>query len=305
MQYIYTMFGNFSRTRISDRVGFQISCTVAMLVVSVLIMTPNTENESPDLGPECRQSRRDWLSSHRETVRRSHVLYQGLEDHWSWLRLITFATGVMAVVLVRHELVLAIMTGCLALLGFYCVVLRHASWKDRRESAERVLAVIDESLHVSTECDRPVRSWNRPEDPADASVSLPSIIEWGPAWLLTDQERDDLDLYGPPVVIFGLLNRTSRTWGHGGFATSWTPRCFQQTPSSSVNRQFSGWTGTTTNASASWPQPCRYAVDPGIWTDWLGFSIGPTTRQPRPCQRASRSGPCAAGSSVASWSSRS
>jgi DNA mismatch repair ATPase MutS len=42
---------------------------------------------------------------------------------------------------------------------------------------------------------------------------MPSVLDEGPTWALTDQERDDLDLYGPPVGIFGLLNRTSTSLG--------------------------------------------------------------------------------------------
>jgi DNA mismatch repair ATPase MutS len=58
-----------------------------------------------------------------------------------------------------------------------------------------------------------VRTWRRPDDPEDVSIILPTVIESGPTWPLTDQERDDLDLYSQPVGIFGLLNRTSTQQG--------------------------------------------------------------------------------------------
>ena len=105
---------------------------------------------------------------------------------------------------------LAGMVGALAFAG---AVWRHATWQNRRAFAEHLLTVIGESLHASTRRDQPARAWQRPEDAADSPASLPVILEAGPTWPLTGQEQDDLDLYGPPVGIFGLLNRTSTPLG--------------------------------------------------------------------------------------------
>ena len=96
---------------------------------------------------------------------------------------------------------------------FVGAVWRHTAWRNRRLFAERLLTVLGESLHASTRRDQPARDWQRPEDPADSSAALPVVLEPGPTWPLTAQEQDDLDLYGPPVGIFGLLNRTSTPLG--------------------------------------------------------------------------------------------
>jgi ABC-type lipoprotein export system ATPase subunit len=127
--------------------------------------------------------------------------------------LLAFAAGAAVLVLLRHELPLAISAGTLALAGFAAAVLRHAGWQDKRAFTERALTVVVESFDASTQRDHPVRAWQRPEDPAGTSTFVPTVVESGPTWSLTDQERDDLDLYGPPVGIFGLLNRTSTELG--------------------------------------------------------------------------------------------
>ena len=164
--------------------------------------------ESPS-GPSCR----DWLAAHQQKLERDRVRYRRFEARWSWIRLLAFVAGATVVVLLRRELPLAISAGIVGLVGFAATVLRHAGWEDKRAFTERALTIVAESLDAGVQRDHPVRAWQRPEDPAIASAALPTVIESGPTWALTDQERDDLDLYGPPVGIFGWLNRTSTDLG--------------------------------------------------------------------------------------------
>ena len=58
-----------------------------------------------------------------------------------------------------------------------------------------------------------IRDGRRPADAEDQAATLVPVMEDGPTWQLTDQEKDDLDLYSPPVGLFGLLNRTSTAIG--------------------------------------------------------------------------------------------
>ena len=76
-----------------------------------------------------------------------------------------------------------------------------------------MLTVIHESLRRCGGNLELIRSWQRPADVKDDALDLPSILESGPTWRLTDQERDDLDVFAPPIGIFGLLNRTSTAFG--------------------------------------------------------------------------------------------
>jgi hypothetical protein len=156
---------------------------------------------------------REWLIACRERVQRDHARYRRLETRWSWIRLAVCLGGIGLVTALKAHPPLALAAAGAGLASFLGAVLRHTGWEGKRAFAERLLVVVDESLHASVERDRPVRAWQRPEDAAGAAASLPPLFEPGPEWPLTDQERDDLDLYGPPVGIFGLLNRTSTELG--------------------------------------------------------------------------------------------
>jgi len=176
-------------------------------------MEQKNDNGVTDAESRPRGSCHDWLLAYREQSQREHGLYRRLETRWSWIRLAAFVAGLLGAVLLRHNPLFAMVAGAGGLAAFLGAVLRHTKYEERRAFIERVLTVIGESLHASTNRDRPARAWQRPEDPADPSASLPIVLESGPTWPLTDQERDDLDLYGAPVGIFGLLNRTSTELG--------------------------------------------------------------------------------------------
>jgi len=158
-------------------------------------------------------SYRDWLAAYRGRLHDDRIRFCRLETRWSWIRLISFGAGLAAVILLWHNPPLAAGAGIAGALAFAGAVLRHTRWEGRHAFVERASTVAAESLHASTRRDCPARSWQRPEDPQEASATIPPVVDPGPTWPLTDQERDDLDLYGPPVGIFGLLNRTSTALG--------------------------------------------------------------------------------------------
>lgn len=159
------------------------------------------------------EPRLEWLRAYQDQQQHDRTRYRSAEALWSWIRLIVFLAGISAIVLLRHQTLPTLLAVVAGVVVFAGVVWRHAGWESRRTFAERLLMVIAESLHASTRRDRPARGWQRPEDPADPSVSLSAALESGPTWPLTDQEREDLDLYAPPVGIFGLLNHTSTPLG--------------------------------------------------------------------------------------------
>ena len=151
----------------------------------------------------------NWLREYRQTLEQDHRVYQSREIHWSWGRLGTFSASVAVAIVLRHNLLLAGPVVLVFLALFSYAVLRHTDWQNKRRFAEYLLTVVKESLHQSTEQGSPVRSWQRPGNPADPSMDLAPIFPSGPSWDLTEQERDDLDVYAAPVGIFGLLNRCS------------------------------------------------------------------------------------------------
>ncbi len=176
-------------------------------------MSPQNDEDDVERGSPGRPSCREWLAAHADKLRGDHLRCRCLEARWSWIRLLAFVVGVLAVVLLRHNIAPAASAGAVGLAVFATAVLQHLKWEERRAFAERSLVIVEESLHACTSRDRPARAWRRPVDPPDTSMVLPEILDSGPGWSLTDQERDDLDLYGPPVGIFGLLNRASTDLG--------------------------------------------------------------------------------------------
>ncbi len=156
---------------------------------------------------------RQWLRDYHQALERDHCLYLKRETYWSWARLGIFAVGVLGVVLLRHNLIWASVTAVPFLIAFLGAVLRHLNWQDKRQCADRRLAVIDESIYDPVEQGEPVRTWQRPDNPAHEAMTLPGVLESGPTWSITDQERDDLDLFSAPVGVFGLLNRSSTGLG--------------------------------------------------------------------------------------------
>lgn len=174
-------------------------------------MTENGPKE--ETSAESSGSSRQRMRQQRQTLAQDHERYLKRETGWSWARLSVFALAVLGVVLFRHNLVWALVTALSFLLLFLGAVLRHLDWQDRRRCTAHRLTVLDESIACPVERGHPVRSWRRPEDPANQAVVLPTILESGPTWAMTDQERDDLDLFSPPVGLFGLLNRCSTELG--------------------------------------------------------------------------------------------
>ncbi|MFQ5414323.1 MAG: hypothetical protein ACE5E6_07670 [Phycisphaerae bacterium] len=96
--------------------------------------------------------------------------------------------------------------------GLFLVAVRgHRVARATRTLFDRLLTVAGESARRAGGHVTLIRSWQRPETPA--GTDLDPIVEDGPVWTLTEQERRDLDLFAPPVGMFGLLNRTSTAVG--------------------------------------------------------------------------------------------
>ncbi len=171
----------------------------------------HTDNAQITAQPDVRYPA--WLEAYRGKLEDDRVRFRRRQTGWSWIRLISFIGGVAAAIFLRDNSLLAIGTGATGVLLFLYAVVRYNTWESRRTFVERASTVASESFHASTRRDAPARAWQRPEDPQADSTTMPPVLDEGPTWSLTDQERDDLDLYGPPVGIFGLLNRTSTSLG--------------------------------------------------------------------------------------------
>ena len=141
------------------------------------------------------------------------ALFRQHEATWSWLRLGVFLGGsILAATLFRIHWAIGAAAATATLATFVQTVIHHTEWKDKGDAAQQFLTVIQESRHNAPVAQTPVRSSARPQPP-DNDMGLPSMLDAGAVWQLTDQELEDLDLYSHPVGLFGLLNRTSTDQG--------------------------------------------------------------------------------------------
>ncbi len=170
-----------------------------------------------------------WLTKHKHNTTKWQADARSVEVQWSTGRLLLFAGAVAVWFLFDGYGFVAggLSVGLIVL--FALAVRRHQQARDKREHYDQLLVMIDESLQRCGGSVVVIRSNKRPIGPPTPTtpptsidtptgvkhmpIELPSVFEFGPSWATTEQERDDLDLYGEPVGIFGLLNRTSTSIG--------------------------------------------------------------------------------------------
>ncbi len=173
---------------------------------------PESLSPEPDKSQPC-EEKASFLREHKAdaTARRNDLRRKELT--WSWLRLGLFAGAIAVWAFEGLPTVAATAVTAVCLLLFMHVISRHRTAVTNRELAEHLLQVIDESsrrLGGTVTC---IRSHERPDDPIQAVAHSQPNATSETTWPLTHQELEDLDLYTPPVGLFGLLNRTSSNPG--------------------------------------------------------------------------------------------
>ncbi len=156
---------------------------------------------------------RAWLESYREEIRRRRDEWNVIESRWSWSRLLVFIAGVVPWFFWAATPLIPILLMHVTGAVFWRIVRRHIDSREQRELHDGILTVIDEARQRCGGELVVIRSAERPGDVEHESLTPPAIPDAGPTWALTDQERDDLDVFGRPVGLFGLLNRTSTAFG--------------------------------------------------------------------------------------------
>ena len=123
----------------------------------------DSSSAEPNLADRGNGSCRERLAAYRDVLERDLAGYVRLEVRWSWLRLATFlvCVAVLAVVGFACGLTPAMIGALPALVVFRHTVLRHIDWKDKRTLTERLLKVVNESLHAGVEEGQAVRGWQR------------------------------------------------------------------------------------------------------------------------------------------------
>ncbi|MBN2447711.1 MAG: hypothetical protein JXO22_13340 [Phycisphaerae bacterium] len=170
-----------------------------------------TTNDAAPL--EQARQRQKWLTERRREHKAHRAELAARETSWTWARLGLFCIALASWLVVGFLPLVTAWVTALAIVLFVVAIRGHHRAKLEREAADRLLLMIDESLQRVGGQICCIRSFQRPPEFAEEEEPLPAVFECGRTWALTDQERDDLDLYGEPVGIFGLLNRTSSAVG--------------------------------------------------------------------------------------------
>jgi hypothetical protein len=146
-----------------------------------------------------------WIAAQKDATLEERKALRVREWGWSWLRLAGFVLIVIAFFFVNWHGLLRFGGTLAAMAVFGWCVGRHTRVRSARERLDRLLLIMEESRKRHGGRVVLIRSHTRPPS-ADLQ---PQAHEWS----LTEQELDDLDLYAPPVGVFGLLNRCSTIYG--------------------------------------------------------------------------------------------
>jgi len=154
-------------------------------------------------------SHHDWLLVHQADLNVQRTRRRRVEVLWSWARLISFFAGIYLCYLL-HEWLWILGAVAVVFIGLFAwSVKRHRINRERRELDDRSLLMVGESLQRCGGRIELVRCGDRPAVATDSAAALAPAVDDGPVWTLTEQERQDLDLFCDPVGVFGLLNRSS------------------------------------------------------------------------------------------------
>ncbi len=153
------------------------------------------------------------LSEFQATIDDQLVSAKRTELLWSWGRMVTFLSASLAWYFVGGwSAATAVVTGVLVA-AFAVSVMRHTAAKGRRTFLDRLVEVAGETTQRHGGNVVVIRSLSRPTDSALEGAALSPVFDDGRTWRLSAQECADLDLYGDPIGLFGLLNRTSTALG--------------------------------------------------------------------------------------------
>lgn len=164
--------------------------------------------------PREHAGRADWLRQLADIAKMQYRLSSSRSALWAWARLFTFLAIFVGgyFYLDRSEAWwLALSAG--GLLLFLLSIRRHRGWRRAARRHGLLRDIIEESL-VRTNGDLGiVRTGIEPHDEATWASLMERLDDGKPCQALSRQELDDLDVFGEPLSLFGLLNRTSTPAG--------------------------------------------------------------------------------------------
>lgn len=164
--------------------------------------------------PADHASRSAWLEEVARLAQTEYEAFRARGLLWSWTRLLTFA-GIFAGVycFVGKEQTWGAVLAPVALALFLWAVRRHDAIRERTLTLRLTRKVVSEARERVRGEPVIVRSGNEPRDFSFWNKFFKAYDQDELSSRLTTQEIDDLDLFGEPLSLFGVLNRTSSPAG--------------------------------------------------------------------------------------------
>lgn len=158
-----------------------------------------------DHGPKAR-----WLEAAKSTTTDAYRSARRWSLALAWLRFITFAVMALGIYgYFADGLLWSLLAGASGFIAFYVAVRIHGRVRFRVQTLALLRAVLDESKQRVDGTPIILREGNEPDDIANWE----SLFEAEATSELSRQELVDLDVFGRPISLFGLLNRTSSPIG--------------------------------------------------------------------------------------------
>lgn len=154
-----------------------------------------------------------WLATRVEPLRQNLAQAARTEARWSVARLAAFAMAALAWIPFRAsaEATLAAVLACVGL--FAWTIRQHRQARAGHEFLQLENQAAEEARRRLGGTVTAIRGTSRPAASPIAVEHAGTFLPAGRTWPLSEQERDDLDLYAAPVGLFGLINRTSTDLG--------------------------------------------------------------------------------------------
>ena len=156
---------------------------------------------------------RRWLEEQVGPLTEQMDAWGRAESRWSMARLWAFLLAAVAWIPFAHNTPAALLVIAVGLALFVLSIRRHRRASIQHTLLELRKTAFDESLQRVGGAVVGIRSTARPPETHAVREQVSRLLPTGQTWPLSDQERDDLDLYAAPVGLFGLLNRTSTDLG--------------------------------------------------------------------------------------------
>ncbi len=163
--------------------------------------------------PESNEQKGAWLDQVGEIARAEARAARRLAISLAWARLVTFAGFLASTFLLVQDRLWALAPQIACIILFSVCVSRYQAARTLGERLALLIQIATESRRRVEGDTTPIIGGRRPEHLASWATLTTARRHGEPCQELSQQELDDLDVFGEPLSLFGLLNRCSTPVG--------------------------------------------------------------------------------------------